>query len=60
LARVPNSISQPILDIPSVCIPISQMYVDMLQDSLTSVHNSFRFLQPLIIEMNNYSSSGLQ
>ena len=45
LARVPNSISQPILDIPSVSILISQMYVDMLQDSLPSVHNSFRFLQ---------------
>jgi len=45
LARAPISISQPILEIPSVCVPISHTYVDMLQDSMTSVHNSFRFLQ---------------
>jgi hypothetical protein len=45
MARVTNSISQPILDIPSVCIPINHKYVDMLQNSLTSMHSSFRFLQ---------------
>lgn len=45
MACVPNSINQPILDIPSVWIPINRMHVDKLHDSWTSVRNSFKFLQ---------------